>query len=360
MQPGAGTACLWPMRLVLGLATAVVLAAATPARAQPGPVDPCAAGRRDRTAGHLARAHLALSLCARGEGADADAARAALPALEHSLRAKGYAAVTVDTDPPDARGQVDSLGELTFPTPFTVWLAPGVAHQVSARKDGYHGAARQVRVDDPSPFSLPLRLDPIEEKPKDEKVDFSDEGEVGAVQTASDLPGAKHDDLLPTRYRGGIYAPDTQLPRSWHVGLAIGAGRTDLIGGGGARARLGLAVAALLDYQVRGRFHVVPEVGVAQRGGDQASVTQLTVPIAAAVRPRSWLELGAGPELAINLAKDLPDTATFELGANAATRLLLAAGPGRLFVELGAHLGLTPTSGDARTTAATARLGYLY
>ena len=360
MQPGAGTACLWRMRVVLGLAAAVVITAAAPARAQPEPIDPCAAGTRDRAAGHLARAHLALSLCARAEGVGADAARAALPALEKRLRAKGYAAVTVDTDPADARGQVDSLGALTFPTPFTVWLAPGVAHQVSARKDGYYGAAVQVRFDDPEPFSLPLRLDPIEEEPKDEKVDFSDEGEVGAVHTSADLPGAAHDELLPRRFRGGVYQPDTELQRPWHLGLAVGAGRTDLIGGGGARARLGLAVAAVLDYRIRGRFHVVPEVGVAQRGVDQAGVTQLTVPIAAAVRLRDWLELGAGPELAVNLATDLPDAATFVLGANAAARLLLRAGPGRLFVEVGAHLGLTATAGDSRTTAATARLGYLY
>ncbi len=180
------------------------------------------------------------------------------------------------------------------------------------------------------------------------------------MTSAADLPGARHDALLPTRFRGGVYEPDAELPRRWRVGLAVGAGRAELIGGGAARARLGLAVAALLDYRVRGAFCLVPEVGIAQRGADGAALTQLTLPVAAAWHPRDWLELGAGPELAVNLANELPDATTFELGANAAARLLLPAGPGRLFIDVGAHLGLTRADSDRRTTAATARLGYLY
>ncbi len=170
--------------------------------------DAAARGRfcdRARTETDPARLYLAADECLRGP--DPGKVAAARDRALKQLEAGEYAPVDIEVDPPEAQVTIAALGTDPFGAPRTVWLPYG-PHEIRATAPGRTGAAVTIRLSSRAPgppvrLALPVAVDA---GPGKDAVDFADEGTAGDVESASDLPQAKHDQLLKDKYRKGLAA----------------------------------------------------------------------------------------------------------------------------------------------------------
>jgi len=285
MQPAAADACPSIVRVAAALVACIPLAVPSPALADDAAARAlvCSRALAAPPATEVARVHLLLDLCLtvgdpgarRGE---AEAARARALA---TLHAGDFAPVDIVVTPASAQVTVAALGDLAFTTPRTVWLPLGT-HEVRATAPGHQGGSVTVsiRSRDPGP---PLRLTllpAVAPAPGEAEVDFSEEGAAGDVESASDLPQAKHDELLKDKYRRGLAArgeDDQPAPPRLRAGIRLGAGPV-LLDGEGADGAVLLRAGAGARYRISGPLAVQVEPAAQAILGEQR-VWSLSLPV---------------------------------------------------------------------------------
>ncbi len=257
------------MRAAAALVACIPLAVPSPALADEAAARAICSRALAAPAGtEVARVHLLLDLClTTGDPgtrrAEAEAARDRALA---TLRAGGHAPVDLVVTPSTAVVTIAALGDVELTTPRTVWLPLGT-HEVRATADGYQGGSVTVSITtgDPGP---PLRLTlvpAVAATPGEQEVDFGEEGAAGDVESASDLPQARHDELLKDKYRRGLAATgdvERQAPRRLTAGIRIGSGMLVLHGDLAPVQRAG----------IRARYAITPAFAVQVEPSAQLAV----------------------------------------------------------------------------------------
>lgn len=264
----------------------------------------------------VARVHLLLDLClTTGDPgtrrAEAEAARDRALA---TLRAGGHAPVDLVVTPSTALVTIAALGDVQLTTPRTVWLPLGT-HEVRATADGYQGGSLTVSITtrDPGP---PLRLTllpAVAATAGEQEVDFGEEGAAGDVESASDLPQARHDELLKDKYRRGLAATgdvERQAPRRLTAGIRVGVGGV-LVDGMDTDGALLLRAGARVRYAIAGPLGVQVEPAAQAILGEQRVWSASLPVLLAAGRFR------AGPALNVHRS----DRTRAELAAVLAARI---------------------------------------
>ncbi|HTM20005.1 MAG TPA: hypothetical protein VL172_05850 [Kofleriaceae bacterium] len=251
-----------------------------------------------------ARIHLHAELCLAGDVAGPGgpgARRARIEAARDkalaTLRDGQYAPVDIEVTPPGATVTVAALGADGFAAPRTIWLPFG-PHEIRATAPGYQGAQVTIRITnrDPAP---PLRLTlsaAVDTAGGDNAVDFGEEGAAGDVESASDLPAAKHDELLKDKYRKGLAATGTVTRAApappFGAGLRVGTGAMMTSGSTST-------VAWLVRAGLQAHYALTPVVALQIEPAAQLTVGDDTVPsLSAPVLLRvSMLRAGAALDI---------------------------------------------------------------
>ncbi len=198
--------------------------------------EPCKAVEQAIKAKDLTRASLLADGCD-----DADVAAK----LDKALAKQKYARVEVMTTPEGGSAFVDVAEDLTFATPRTVWLAPGV-HDITAVVDGTPVSRTTMRFAEDDRAAALLELPPPPDAPGTQELNFAEDGGPPEM-TVGQPKDEKFKSLLSDKYLKGINAQGEAIvvpePRGE---LWVGAGYTSRV--------MGVAVGVQPRYRVAGGF----------------------------------------------------------------------------------------------------------
>jgi hypothetical protein len=277
----------------------------------------CTLGAVYARRGDLARAHLYLETCVEADlpGEVAGDIAKIRRDLRKQLRDGDLSKIEVLTRPEGMTAEITALPGETFTTPATVWVAAGT-YEVRATQGGLT-ISNTVTADVRSRAVVILEaptVNPTVPVPKTATADFTQEN-AAEKQTSGPPPDIKRPSLMSKRYRGVVEATGAPLledplavrlrpraPRSWWLGVRLGAGMFD---DGEASARVGAAVAASARFALTGRWFAAARLDWSRRGGEHAGAALDTFGASAGLGATVLERAGIGLALIGQLRGDL-------------------------------------------------------